>query len=186
MTDPVPPSNPPDPVPPANPPSTPETAIPTYLVQPPSNQSALGESDITLLAYAIRSKIESGDLSVVEALVDQRLKQVEHQQWVERETMRLQALELTNRQVIAERQENRKDRANIATKNNLRIIVAAFMATFISALGYGVIANKDTTPLANTIFAGAMGLLGGGGGAVILGRKSEGDRHEQPAVKNEP
>jgi hypothetical protein len=68
--------------------------------------------------------------------------------------------------------ESRITKESIAKKNNTRLIIGVIALAFSGSLGYGFL-HKDTG-LADKVFTGAMGLLGGTG-IVALNRKKDND-----------
>ena len=58
-----------------------------------------------------------------------------------------------------------------SNKTTTRIVIGVVTFAFTAALGYGIV-HKDST-LADKVFTGAMGLLGGAGGLAVLNQKKD-------------
>jgi hypothetical protein len=87
-----------------------------------------------------------------------------------------QEFELKNKETeqghtITKMRETRIDSETKAKKNTNRLIMGAITFAFAGSLGYGFL-HKDTS-LADKIFTGAMGILGGAGGLVLSQKKDK-------------
>jgi hypothetical protein len=89
----------------------------------------------------------------------------------QKQKFELQNKELDQSHTIAKMRETRIDNETMAKKNTNRLIMGAITFAFAGSLGYGFL-HKDTS-LADKIFTGAMGILGGAGGLVLSQKKDK-------------
>jgi hypothetical protein len=87
-----------------------------------------------------------------------------------------QEFELKNKETeqshtIAKMREARINDETRAKKNTNRLIMGAITLAFAGSLGYGFL-HKDTS-LADKIFTGAMGIIGGAGGLALSKKKDK-------------
>jgi hypothetical protein len=89
----------------------------------------------------------------------------------QKQQFELRNKELDQSHAIAKMRETRIDNETTAKKNTNRLIMGAITFAFAGSLGYGFL-HKDTS-LADKIFTGAMGILGGAGGLVLTQKKDK-------------
>jgi hypothetical protein len=148
--------------------------IPTLRYPPePKDDSLRG-----LLYQALTSQLATGDKSAVDKIIELESERRSHEQALQQAELALREKEISNQHELALRGEERKTKAAVATKNNIRLIIAAFTLAFLASLGYATF-SRDSS-VADRVFTGALGLLGGaGGGAAFLSQKS-GAKEDKP------
>jgi hypothetical protein len=172
MTTPTPPSpNPPE--------DESQSVVPDEILAPtnkflPAQQQ---QSDSFYLVYkALELKITSGDPQALNQVIQLYSEQRAERSALQRQALELQQQELALREKQLDYQQDLTLKTKTATKNNVRLIIMALMIAFLSSLGYATL-TKDSS-LADRVFTGALGLIGGGGGAVLLRQDSkENDRN---------
>jgi hypothetical protein len=94
-----------------------------------------------------------------------------------------QEFELKNKAIeqshaIAKMRETRRNSETTAQKNTSRLVIGAITFAFAGSLGYGLM-YKDTS-LADKIFTGAMGIIGGAGSFALTRKKDKDDEKLSP------
>ncbi len=92
----------------------------------------------------------------------------------QKQKFELQNKELDQSHTIAKMRETRIDNDTRGKKNTNRLIMGAISIAFAGSLGYGFL-HKDTS-LADKVFTGAMGLLGGSGWVLSQKKDKESDK----------
>jgi hypothetical protein len=148
--------NPPKPILPAN-------EIETYRPKPvlPAEPS---QELLSVLAQALQAQINAGDYSSIDKIIELQTKSNDNNQALRKQ-------EIEQNYTIAKMRETRLDKETSAKKNTNRLIMGAITFAFAGSLGYGFL-HKDTS-LADKIFTGAMGILGGAGGLVLSQKKDK-------------
>jgi hypothetical protein len=88
---------------------------------------------------------------------------------IQQQEFGLKKQDIEQRHVIDRMRETRLTDEAKARKNTTRILIGAITFAFAGSLGYAVI-HKDSG-LANTVFTGAMGIIGGAGGLALSQKK---------------
>lgn len=123
-----------------------------------------------LLYQALQSQLAEGDRSAVDKIIELEFERRSQELALQQAELSLREKEVNNKHELAIRGEERQTKADVATKNNIRLIIATFTIAFLASLGYATF-SKDSS-LADKVFTGALGLLGGGGGVALLSKKS--------------
>jgi hypothetical protein len=89
----------------------------------------------------------------------------------QRQEFEIRSKELENKATLETQRETRLTEESKSNKTTTRIIIGVVTFAFAAALGYGGV-HKDST-LADKVFTGAMGLLGGAGGLTVLNQKKD-------------
>jgi hypothetical protein len=155
--------NQPKPIPPAS-------EIETYRPKPvlPAEPS---QELLSVLAQALQAQVNAGDYSSIDKIIELQAKSNENDQAFRNQEIQLKQKEIEQSYTIAKMRETRIDNETTAKKNTNRLIMGAITFAFASSLGYGFL-HKDTS-LADKIFTGAMGILGGAGGLVLSQKKDK-------------
>jgi len=123
-----------------------------------------------LLYQTLQSQLAAGDRSAVDKIIELELESRSQELALQRAELSLREKEINHKHELALRGEERKNKADVSTKNSIRLIIATFTIAFLASLGYATL-SRDSN-LADKVFTGALGLLGGGGGAALLSKKS--------------
>ena len=113
-------------------------------------------------------------ITVLEGLrVDQDIKRQELTLVADRQRQEfdLRSKELDNKTKLETQRETRLTEESKSNKTTTRIVIGVVTFAFTAALGYGIV-HKDST-LADKVFTGAMGLLGGAVGLAVLNQKKD-------------
>lgn len=156
--------NQPNPVPP-----DPDNALAIPEIRYPQVQQ--DRSPTSLLYQALQLQLAEGDKSVADKIVELAFEHRSQELALEQAELSLREQEIKNKHGLLVRNEDRKNRADVATKNNIRLVIATFTVAFLASLGYATF-SKDAS-LADKVFTGGLGLLGGGGGVALLSKKSD-------------
>ncbi|MCX5964728.1 MAG: hypothetical protein NT070_16795 [Cyanobacteria bacterium] len=142
-----------------------ETNYPTT-----SQQSSVFETYASAFAPHINNNKEFALEFLTQLLQDRALdrKLVDDRQ---RQEFDLRSKELDNKTKVETQRETRLTEESKSNKTTTRIVIGVVTFAFTAALGYGIV-HKDST-LADKVFTGAMGLLGGAGGLAVLNQKKE-------------
>ncbi|MBD2327086.1 hypothetical protein [Alkalinema sp. FACHB-956] len=140
----------------------------------------LPSSDLmSLVSQAIQAELQAGKSGIFEKLVSLRDQQLQQEQEERREERRLREKEINNKHELALKVEDRQTKADVASKNNIRLMIATFAISFLASVGYATF-SKDAT-LADRVWTGTLGLVAGGGGvAAIRAKKSNEQDPDQP------
>jgi hypothetical protein len=141
------------------PPNSHTSEIETYAPKPilPAEPS---QELLSVLVKGLNAQIEAGDHSAIDKIIELQAGFNKNEQAlrVQEQTLRVQ-------------RESRLDRESQGQTTTTRLLIGAITLAFAGSLGYGFI-HKDTG-LADKIFTGAMGLLGGAGGLALSQKKSK-------------
>ena len=161
---------------PFNPISTQDKAlsVPTLRYPPEPQDSSLKN----LLHQALQSQLIEGDRSAVDKIIELEFERRSQDLTLQKSALSLREKEINNKHELALRGEERRTKADASTKNNVRLIIATFTMAFLASLGYATISKESS--LADKVFTGALGLLGGSGGVALLSKKSEEREQEKP------
>ena len=149
-------------------------AVPTIRYPPEPKDSSLK----SLLYQALQSQLAEGDKSAVDKIIELEFEHRSQELALQQAELSLREKEISNKHELALRDEERRTKADIGTKNNIRLIIATFIISFLASLGYATF-SKDSS-LADKVFTGALGLLGGGGGVALLSKKSNEKEQDKP------
>lgn len=135
-----------------------------------SQQSSAFETYASAFAPHINNNKEFALEFLTQLLQDRALdrKLVDDRQ---RQEFDLRSKELDNKTKVETQRETRLTEESKSNKTTTRIVIGVVTFAFTAALGYGIV-HKDST-LADKVFTGAMGLLGGAGGLAVLNQKKE-------------
>jgi hypothetical protein len=155
--------NQPKPIPPAS-------EIETYRPKPvlPAEPS---QELLSVLAQALQAQINAGDYSSIDKIIELQAKSNENDQAFRNQEIQLKQQAIEQGYTITKMRETRLDNETKAKKNTNRLVMGAITLAFAGSLGYGFL-HKDTS-LADKIFTGAMGILGGAGGLVLSQKKDK-------------
>jgi hypothetical protein len=155
--------NQPKPIPPAS-------EIETYRPKPvlPAEPS---QELLSVLAQALQAQVNAGDYNSIDKIIELQAKSNENDQAFRNQEIQLKQKEIEQSYTIAKMRETRIDNETTAQKNTNRLIMGAITFAFAGSLGYGFL-HKDTS-LADKIFTGAMGIIGGAGGLVLSQKKDK-------------
>jgi hypothetical protein len=107
----------------------------------PDEDSSLGN----LLEESLKIQVAAGDTSATVKLLELIAEQRSQVLALQQAELRLKEKELNNKHELALRGEERKTKADVATKNNTRLIIAAFTTTFtiafLASLGYATLSK---------------------------------------------
>ncbi|NJR62631.1 MAG: hypothetical protein HC769_29835 [Cyanobacteria bacterium CRU_2_1] len=131
-----------------------------------------------LLYQALQSQLAEGDRSAVDKIIELEFERRSQELALQQAELSLREKEINNKHELALRAEERKNKADVSTKNNIRLIIATFTIAFLASLGYATF-SRDSS-LADKVFTGALGLLGGGGGVALLSKKSNEQEQDKP------
>lgn len=148
--------------------------VSTFRYPPEPKDSSLKN----LLYQALQSQLADGDRSAVDKIIELESERRSQELTLQQADLSLREKEISNKHDLALRGEERKTKADVATKNNIRLIVATFTIAFLASLGYATL-SRDSS-LADRVFTGALGLLGGGGGVALLNKKSNEKEQDKP------
>jgi hypothetical protein len=149
-------------------------AVPTLRYPPDPKDSSLK----SLLYQALQSQLAEGDRSAIDKIIELEFERRSQELVLQQTELSLREKEISNKHELALRGEERKNKADVATKNNIRLIIATFTIAFLASLGYASF-SRDSS-LADKVFTGALGLLGGGGGVALLSKKSNEKDQSKP------
>jgi hypothetical protein len=148
--------------------------VSTFRYPPEPQDSSLK----SLLYQALQSQLTEGDRSAVDKIIELEFERRSQELALQKAELSLREKEINNKHELALRGEERKNKSDVSTKNNIRLIIATFTIAFLSSLGYATL-SRDSN-LADKVFTGALGLLGGGGGVALLSKKSNEKEPEKP------
>jgi hypothetical protein len=123
-----------------------------------------------LLYQALQSQLAEGDRGAVDKIIELEFERRSQELAIQQAELSLREKEINYKHELALRSEERKNKADVSTKNNIRLIIATFTIAFLASLGYATF-SRDSS-LADKVFTGGLGLLGGGGGVALLSKKS--------------
>ncbi len=159
-----------------NPTSTQENtlSVSTFRYPPEPQDSSLKN----LLYQALLSQLSEGDRSAVNKIIELEFERRSQELVLQQAELSLREKEINNKHELALRGEERKNKANVSTKNNIRLIIATFTIAFLASLGYATFSRDSSLP--DKVFTGALGLLGGGGGVALLSKKTNEKEQDEP------
>lgn len=148
--------------------------VPTVRYPPEPQNTGLKN----LLYQALESQLAAGDRSAIDKIIELESERRSQELALQQQELALREKEINHKHELALKREERETKADVAIKNNIRLIIATFIIAFLASLGYATFA-RDVS-LADRVFTGALGLLGGGGGVALLSKKSDEKDQSKP------
>jgi hypothetical protein len=124
-----------------------------------------------LLIQAMQAKLQSGDLTVLDTIVNLQAEQVKFDQSLKQQELDLRRRESDQKHEIALRQTETVIRSTQSTNTNIRLAIGAVCGVLLSTMVYSGI-TKDSA-FSNQLITGVFGLLGGGGVTSALTKKDK-------------
>ena len=151
---------------------TDDKIVSTEIIRRPDfgqQSSPLADYKPEVKAYLKKNEEAAGQLlfTVLEEMSQVRKLASDRQ----RQEFDLRSKELDNKTKLETQRETRLTEESKSNKTTTRIVIGVVTFAFTAALGYGIV-HKDST-LADKVFTGAMGLLGGAGGLAVLNQKKD-------------
>jgi hypothetical protein len=152
--------------------SEPAAIVPTEVIsiQPTMPSESKLEMQ-SLLLQTMQAKLKSGDLSVLDTIVNLQAEQVKFDQSLKQQELDLRRRESDQKHEIALKQNEIASRSNQSTNTNIRLAIGAVCGVLLSTMVYAGF-TKDSA-FSNQLITGVFGLLGGGGVTSALTKKDK-------------